>query len=82
VNAIGRWLSGIEPASALCSMRHSGHRCEIGAIFPLHTTRQDTDSALCSSSAMALLPEIEPSEHVIAGYLHHFETQQTPFEHR
>ncbi|MGJ7467278.1 MULTISPECIES: hypothetical protein [Comamonas] len=44
--------------------------------FTLHTTRQDTDSAFSSSGAVALLPKIDPSKHVAAGFLHQFATQK------
>ena len=76
---MGRWWSWRElnPRPYLTSCGSQGTGAKSVRFFIPHTTLQDTDSALCSSHPVALLPELEPSEHVAAGYLYLFETKNT-----
>ncbi|WP_131367726.1 hypothetical protein [Comamonas thiooxydans] len=76
VNALERCCWKLNPRPHLTPCGSQGIGAKSVRFFPLHTTRHDTGSALCRSPC-ALLPKVEPSGHVAAGYLQHLETPQT-----
>ncbi|WP_152965181.1 hypothetical protein [Comamonas testosteroni] len=75
---MGGWWSWRElnPRPHLTPRGSQGIGAKSVRFFTLYTTRQDTDSAFSSSGAVALLPKIDPSKHVAAGYLHQFATSK------
>ena len=80
----GGWWSWRElnPRPHLAPCGSQGIGAKSVRFFIPHTTRQDTNSPLCSFSPVALLPKIEPCKHAVLGFLHHFATLQTPLAHR